>query len=524
MKLMLSILDLLLRVAAGVTVLAICLLALFVGGMAGLVGLFAIVLPTLVLSVWVVLCAFSPSTISRMLPDSAAWRFVLMKLPVYAVACVGIYGGVYQWRVRYSTPSVMVSESDRQFPKINPSSNKVLEISGTLPLTVPVKELLAIYAADANSAQSSSKECTRRQDFMPKNDTTRYPLVHIEHIPMVRTAEAYRSSVAIDRFDPGVCGWHFKAVTFLLDVKGYSEKAFAYWRASSPHVEFLTQPQAEGERSDRSAVHRGRADVWCWKVTNHEYNPFLPVRCGDITDALKWPGQHVTAAVSVAERHSAGIAYAGPESSYVEFNFHDLDAPQSQLTEPLPQLRKGATPPSSGLSSPAPSPSQFTESPTQVESPTTPTGNLPSPLNGDMGRSVNISIGDSLENVRTALGFRGPLEPARSPVHANSQSLALRDRGVRVFFDESNKVYVIRIDAPFTGKVGGTGIIRTREELDRAPGAPVKRIEALSSLRGSSFISDIDASTKARYDFDAEGKLITVFLLSGTMQINLGGS
>jgi hypothetical protein len=496
MKLMLSILDLLLRVAAGVTVLAICLLALFVGGMAGLVGLFAIVLPTIVLSVWIVLCAFSPSTISRMLPDSAAWRFVLMKLPVYAVACVGIYGGLYQWRVRYGTPSVMVSKGDRQFPVSNPSSTKLLEISGTLPRTVPVKDLIAIYTADANSAQKSSETCTRRQDFMPKNDTSRYPLVHIEHIPMVRTGEAYRSSVAIDRFNPGFCGWHLNAVTYLLDVRGYSEKNFAYWRISLPHVELLTQPQ-DGEPSNRLAVHRGRADVWCWKVTNHEYNPFLPVRCGDIKDALRWPRQHVTAAISVAERDSAGIAYAGPDSSSVELNFHDVDAPQSQVTEPPSQMR---------------------------ESPTPATGSLPSPANAEVGRPVNVSIGDSLEDVQAAMGIRALPEPTRSAVHANSQSLTLRDSGVRVFFDESKKVYTIRIDAPFIGKLGGREIVRTREELNRAPGAQAKQIQALSNRAGSSFISDIDTSTRVRYDFDAAGSVITVFLLSGSMQINLGGS
>jgi hypothetical protein len=487
MKLILSILDLLLRVAAGVTVLGICLVALFVGGMAGLLGLFAIILPTFVLSVWILLCASRPSTISRRLPDSSAWRVILIKLPVYAVACVGIHYGVDQWRVRYGTPSVMVGKGDPQFPVSNPSPTKILEIRGILPLTVPVKDLIAIYTADANSSQNSSEACTRRQDFAPNNDPRRYPLVHIEHVPMVRTGESYRSAVAIDRFIPGSCGWHLKEVTYLLDVKGYSESNFAYWSAVVPRVELLMQPQAEGERSNRSAVRSGRADVWCWKVTNHEYNPFVPVRCNDVTDALKWPGQHVTA-LSVADRHSAGVAYALPESSSVEFNFHDLDAPPN-------------------------------DSPTQGrDSPTPATDVLPSPINGEIGRLVNISIGESLEDVQTALGNRAHLEPSRGAVHTNSQSLTLRD-GVRVFFDESNKVYRIRIDAPFIGKLGGREIIRTREALDRAPGAPAKQIQALSNTAGSSFISDIDASTKVRYDFDAAGRVITVFLLSGTMQI-----
>jgi hypothetical protein len=524
MKLILSFLDLLLRVVAGVTVLAICVLAFFVGGMAGLLGLFAIVLPTIAVSIWIVLCAFNPGAISRMLPDSAAWRLVLMKLPVYAVACVGIYGGIFQWSSRYGTPSVMVGRGDRQFPVINPSPTRQLEISGTLPLTVPVKDLLAIYAVDSNSSQNSPEACTRRQDFMPKNDTSRYPLVHIEHIPMVRTGETYRSSVAIDRFNPGLCGWHLDAVTYLPDIKGYTEKDFAYYRISLPHVELLTQPQNR-EPANRSDARGARADVWCWKVTNHEYNPFLPVRCGNIKDALTWPGQHAGAAISVAERASTGIAFAGPDSSSVEFNFHDFDSSPSRRTDAPSQMQVDPAAGTSSLASPTPPPRQITQSLIQVRQSQPPaTGNLPSPANVEVGRPVNIGIGDSLDAVQLALGIQARPEPTHSAVHANSQSLTLKDSGVRFFFDESKKVYTIRIDAPFVGKFGGRELYRTREELDRSPGPPAKRIEALSNRAGSSFISDIDASTSVRYDFDASGRLITAFLLSGTMQINLGAT
>jgi hypothetical protein len=522
MKPMLWILDMLLRVAAGLAVPVICLLAWFVGGMAGPIGLLAITLPTMVLSVWIVLCALSPSTISRKLPDSTVWRFVLVKLPVYAVACVAIYGGVFQWSSRYGTPSVMVGKGDRQFPLSNPNPTKKLEISGTLPLTVPVKDLLAIYTADVNSAQKSSEACTRREDRMPKNDTERYPLVHIEHIPMVRAGELYRSAVAIDRFNPGLCGWHLKAVTYLLDVKGYSERDLAYRRITSPHIELIAQPQ-DGEPSNRSNVRGGRADVWCWKQTNHEYNPFLLVRCGAIKDALTWPGQHVTSA-SMAERESTGVAYAGPESSSVEFNFHDFDAPPSQLIElrsqaqsaPPPPTGNLPPPPTGNLPPPARLPSQFAAPPTQGRE-------SQPPANVEVGAPVNISVGESLEDVQAALGTRAPPEPTHSAVHANAQSLTVRGSGVRVFFDESKKVYTIRIDAPFTCKLGGRELVRTREELDRVPGAPAKQIQALSNRVGSSFISDIDATTRARYDFDAAGRVTTVFLLSGTLQVIPGG-
>ena len=299
---------------------------------------------------------------------------------------------------------------------------------------------------------------------------------------MVRTGESYRSAVAIDRFIPGSCGWHLKEVTYLLDVKGYREKDFAYWSAVVPRVELLPQPQVGGEPSNGSAVRTGRADVWCWKETNHDYNPFVPVRCGDITNALKWSGQHAIA-LPVADRHSAGVAYARPESSSVEFNFHDLDPPPSEPTERPSQGRETATPSPDSLPLAAPPSIQVNNSPPQVrDRPTPATDVLPSPTNGRVGRAVNISIGESLEDVQTALGNSALLQPSRSTVHTNSQSLTLRD-GVRVFFDESNRVYGIRLDAPFVGELGGREIIRTREALDRAPGARPNRSKRCQARR-----------------------------------------
>jgi hypothetical protein len=215
-----------------------------------------------------------------------------------------------------------------------------------------------------------------------------------------------------------------------------------------------------------------------------------------MASALK-KGPRIAAAVSVAVSDSAGIAYAGPESSSVEFNFHDLDVPQSQLAKP---------------------PSQ------KPENPPPPMEKLPSSVNINVGRPVNISIGDSLDDVQTALGIGVLLNSARDRGVSIAQVQTLTYRSVRVFFDESKKVYRIRVDAPFNGKLGGERIIQTRKELDDAPGAPAKEIEAASNQGGKSFIYNIDASTRVRYDFDAEGRVITVFLLSGTMQINLGGS
>jgi hypothetical protein len=61
MKLVISILDLLVRVAASITACAGLLLAFFIGGMMGIPGLIAFAIPALGLGGWIVLCAVNPT-------------------------------------------------------------------------------------------------------------------------------------------------------------------------------------------------------------------------------------------------------------------------------------------------------------------------------------------------------------------------------------------------------------------------------------------------------------------------------
>jgi hypothetical protein len=88
-----------------------------------------------------------------------------------------------------------------------------------------------------------------------------------------------------------------------------------------------------------------------------------------------------------------------------------------------------------------------------------------------------------------------------------------------VFFDQANKAYTIRIDPPFNGKLGGRDIVRTRTELIATAGTRFKPISVHAPNVASTLICDFDAATQARFDFDASGNLLTVFLLNGTLWI-----
>ena len=101
---------------------------------------------------------------------------------------------------------------------------------------------------------------------------------------------------------------------------------------------------------------------------------------------------------------------------------------------------------------------------------------------------------------------------------ADARSLLSSNQGIRVFFDRANKVYEVRIDAPFAGQIGGTRINETREDVEKTLGPPAKALSGSAAKVTRSFIYDINAETSARYDFDVGNRVKTIYLLSGTLQ------
>jgi TIR domain len=86
-----------------------------------------------------------------------------------------------------------------------------------------------------------------------------------------------------------------------------------------------------------------------------------------------------------------------------------------------------------------------------------------------------VVIGDSLEKVKAALGTSVEAKPySNSDRDENKLELALRDRGLIIFFDSNHKVYTIRFQAPFAGSVGGVRIGDTRTSVVSRLGLPLR--------------------------------------------------
>jgi hypothetical protein len=113
-----------------------------------------------------------------------------------------------------------------------------------------------------------------------------------------------------------------------------------------------------------------------------------------------------------------------------------------------------------------------------------------------------IAIGDSVDHVRQMLGVTTPLPltPIRSTT-PGAQSLSLRDRGVMVFFDSENKVYEMRLDAPFATTIFGARIGEPRQEIIAALGPPAKILPTEHIAASVGYIYNFKPTASVRYDF-----------------------
>ena len=110
-----------------------------------------------------------------------------------------------------------------------------------------------------------------------------------------------------------------------------------------------------------------------------------------------------------------------------------------------------------------------------------------------------IKLGDTYDNVKEA--YQTTLEPEtleRSAI-PGSTSLRLKTKGVWFFFDRSGKIYTIRLDAPFAGKVAGIKIGDTTARMMKVLGKPAKTPVPITNMMPRSFIYYPDDTTTVQF-------------------------
>jgi hypothetical protein len=125
-----------------------------------------------------------------------------------------------------------------------------------------------------------------------------------------------------------------------------------------------------------------------------------------------------------------------------------------------------------------------------------------------------IRLGDTYEAVKEA--YQTPLEPEPNESSAirGSTNLHLKTKGVWFFFDRTGKIYTIRLDAPFPGKVGGVNIGDSVSKMMKVLGKPAKSPAPINNMFPRSYIYYLDDVTTARFQTTVNGDEIeTIFLI-----------
>ncbi len=134
---------------------------------------------------------------------------------------------------------------------------------------------------------------------------------------------------------------------------------------------------------------------------------------------------------------------------------------------------------------------------------TTPALSLESDLRAGLGASVAA--------VKAAYGT--PLDPTPDQ-STGARVLNLKTKGVHYFFDDSGKVYSVRVEEPFAGKVAGVAIGDGERQVVEALGAPVatKNLAALDIGGKRTLRFPIDDAVTQTVVLDRDGRVVRMFV------------
>jgi hypothetical protein len=125
-----------------------------------------------------------------------------------------------------------------------------------------------------------------------------------------------------------------------------------------------------------------------------------------------------------------------------------------------------------------------------------------------------ISIGDTVDKVKEV--YQTNLEPeSENTAMRGTTSLRLKTKGVWFFFNRDGKIYTIRIESPFRGKINGVKIGDTAAKMLKILGEPAKTSKPINNLLQlpRTYTYYLDDVTTANFQVNADDEIEIVFLV-----------
>jgi hypothetical protein len=215
---------------------------------------------------------------------------------------------------------------DPEHPRLNPHATRVLTIYGTQPDTLPI-QFVAFYSASRPwFAEPGYESCYK---------TSLGPIAHLhlsEPLKVEHDGSHYKTTVVVDKYEPGDCRWRLSFVSYKI-VNSIDAEIYA---ADSTWVGTATLSLVKNDATwpdhGMPKYPRGRVDIWCAKQSWAKDSRYAEA-CGALAGLSR---NDYSGLIPADQRGDEVLSGVFPDDQSAEINFHDLDAWKSQqgLSEP----------------------------------------------------------------------------------------------------------------------------------------------------------------------------------------------
>jgi len=285
---------------------------------------------------WILFCSFRPAVAARCLWSSDVLRVLLVQFPTYAAGVAAIVGCLHFLHDHYHNKSLAQSSAalrpnDASYPVANRTPIHRLELTGTLPIVVPIRDFEATYASNTTS-ESAAGPCQRLIDVGHKSQWYTLPLRVKESVPITHDDDQhYHAALMADRFLPGPCGWHLQELHFRSEASS-AARANGLEAGDGP-IQVRDEQQLTAEITAGKSIYRGRMDFWCFRSPGIR-QPHSPELCGDLETMGRYIPWSQRQSIPKERAQSNSIVYVTPDSQTIEFNFHDAEGAGSFRLDP----------------------------------------------------------------------------------------------------------------------------------------------------------------------------------------------
>jgi len=248
----------------------------------------------------------SPASASR---AGQARQWLVIPIVVLGSLFLLDRGCKYAWEQVLGGPTDNPTSGDRRYPGSNPRPAQVVQISGFMSRTLPAS-IDAMYETDWSVSEFNDKtltwNCARQIfGFHP------VPLRIMIPLKLERSGDNYHAILAVDRYLPGECGWHFVGLRIRPLTAPLNDEVTDLFAQAHPHEDTAAYPV--------NHFYEGPLDLWCHYSPPTQFD--ASIGCSSLRQVqLNVP--HVPALQSMQATNDQSTVFVLPHTKSLQVDFH----------------------------------------------------------------------------------------------------------------------------------------------------------------------------------------------------------